>query len=98
MVIDVTDEAKEKLSALLLEKETDKALRIYIAGYGWGGPSFGMALEEPRTGDLKFTSGEFNFIIEEGLQDIYGKFTIDYSDSWLRKGFIVYADGSDGSC
>lgn len=34
MVIEVTDKAKEKLKELLVEKETDKSLRIYIAGYG----------------------------------------------------------------
>lgn len=98
MVIEVTDKAKEKLQELISEKESNKALRIYIAGYGWGGPSFGMALEEPKSGDLELSADGFNFLVEEDLKSIYGKFTIDYSDSWLRKGFLVYADGSDGNC
>lgn len=34
MVIEVTDKAKEKLQELISEKESNKALRIYIAGYG----------------------------------------------------------------
>ncbi len=34
MVIDVTEKAKEKLDEILKEKESDKHLRIYIAGYG----------------------------------------------------------------
>lgn len=57
-----------------------------------------MALEGPKSGDEELISEGFNFLVEEELKDIYGKFTVDYSDSWLRKGFLVYADGRDGSC
>lgn len=34
MLIDVTSKAKEKLNEILEDQETDKSLRIYIAGYG----------------------------------------------------------------
>jgi len=34
MIIDVTDVAKNELTKLLEEKNTDKSLRIYIASYG----------------------------------------------------------------
>ena len=34
MKINVTDLAKDKLTELMEEKQTDKHLRIFIAGYG----------------------------------------------------------------
>ena len=34
MVINVTDSAKEQLKQVKSEKENEKPLRIYVAGYG----------------------------------------------------------------
>ncbi len=34
MVINLTDVAKEQLKEILESKETDKMLRVYVAGYG----------------------------------------------------------------
>lgn len=48
-----------------------------------------MALEESNEKDLKVESEGFEFLIGDGLEDIYEKFTVDYSDSPLRKGFII---------
>lgn len=89
MNIEITDIAKEKLGETLEDKGTDKLLKIYVAGHGWGGPSFGMALEESNEEDLKVESEGFEFLIGDGLEDIYEKFTVDYSDSPLRKGFVI---------
>lgn len=59
-----------------------------------------MALEEAKENDEKVSIEGFNFVVEEDLKEIYEQFTIDYSDSWLRKGFVVHPTGSDpnGSC
>ncbi|NLJ98516.1 MAG: hypothetical protein GX320_04515 [Tissierellia bacterium] len=42
--------------------------------------------------------GDYTFLIEEDLTESFGSFTIDYSDSWLRRGFSVIPDGRAGSC
>ncbi len=34
VVINLTDVAKEQLKEILESKETDKMLRVYVAGYG----------------------------------------------------------------
>lgn len=57
-----------------------------------------MALDESKEGDTKIASEGFDFLVEEGLDEIYGQFTVDYSDSWLRKGFVVIPDIGGGSC
>lgn len=99
MVIDITSEATEKLKELMETKGEDKFLKIFVAAYGWGGPSFGLALEEPKEDDEVIKSGEYNFIMDKELWDLYGKFTVDYSDNWLKRGFSITPDGvSNSSC
>jgi Fe-S cluster assembly iron-binding protein IscA len=34
MIIDVTSKASEELTKVIESKQTDKPLRIYVAGYG----------------------------------------------------------------
>ena len=96
MVVDLTSKAKEKLDELFPQMEENKALRIYVAGIGWGGRTFGLALEEPQDGDLKLNVDGYDFIIEEETVGDYGKFTVDYSNSFLRKGFIIRHDREGG--
>lgn len=57
-----------------------------------------MALEEPTDSDLKYTADGFDFIMEEGFEQVYGKFIIGYSDSLLRKGFTVTPDRGGSNC
>lgn len=97
MLINVSEKAKKKLEEVLSEEDIDKSLRLYIAGYGWGGPSFGMALDEQNDEDLKIESSGFNFVIEKDLSNAYNDLSIDYSDNWLRKGFIIGPMGAS-SC
>lgn len=98
MKIDVTDNAREELKKLIESKKTDKSLKIYIAAYGWGGPTFGLALDEQKDGDQIIKTDDFEFIIEDGLSDNYGKFTVEYSNNWLKRGFTVIPDRGGGSC
>lgn len=98
MKVDVTERAQEELKKVIKSKDTGKPLRIYIAAFGWGGPSFGLALDELKEGDAKAEVGEYTFLLEEDLVDSFGAFTIDYNDNWLRKGFTVIPDRGGSSC
>lgn len=98
MIIDLTTKASEELSKVVEDKKTEKPLRIYIASYGWGGPSFGLALDERKDGDIEATVDKFTFVLEEGLEESFNKFTVDYSDNWLRRGFTVIPDRAIGGC
>lgn len=99
MRINVTERAQNELNEILAQKDTTgKSLRLYIAGYGWGGPSFGIALDEQNDNDLKDTAGGLDFIVDKELTERYGEFNVDYVDDWLRKGFSISADGSTGGC
>ncbi len=61
MKIELTETAQEELKKVLESRKDNKPLRIYIAGYGWGGPSFGLALDEPKEGDASVNIGEYTF-------------------------------------
>ena len=89
MKIEITDKAKAQLDNLYEQSKKEKALRIYIASYGWGGPSFGLALEEPREDQETIQIDDYNFVLDNGLSERYRKFRIDYGDNWLRRGFSV---------
>ena len=76
MIIDLTTKATEELTKIVESKNTEKPLRIFIAGYGWGGPSFGLALDERKEGDVETRVNDFTFVLEEGLEESFGKFTV----------------------
>lgn len=99
MKVNVTDKANEELIKVLKSKnDENKYVRIHIAGYGWGGPSFGLALDEQNDSDLLVDSGEIKFIINKDVVEQFGVFQVDYSNNWLRKGFMVIPDHGGSSC
>lgn len=98
MKIEITNEAKSELEKVLSsQKNAGKSLRIYIAGYGWGGPSFGLSLDEIKDEDMEVSVDDYKFVFEDMLAESFESFTIDYSNNWLKKGFSVYPNGSAGS-
>lgn len=99
MKINITQKAIEELNKILKDKDmTNKYVRIHIAGFGWGGPSFGLALDELNADDLVDESNEIKVIVSKDLIEQFGNFEIDYVDNWLRKGFSVIPDHGGSSC
>jgi hypothetical protein len=73
-------------------------LRLLIAGYGWGGPSLGIALDESKE-DEKNTQiiNEIKLKVDRDVIDSYGEdfpLTISYLS---EQGFII-DNGMDCSC
>lgn len=81
MKISVSEEVLNALK-LDLEKSNSEVVRIKISGYGWGGPSLGVALDEQRENDeiyelngVKFAASEdISYLLEnaEVLKIAYG--------------------------
>lgn len=57
-----------------------------------------MALEEPKDSDFKISVDGFDFIMEEDFKDVYNEFTIGYSKSLLRRGFVIKPDRGGSNC
>lgn len=99
MYIDITEKAQEALNKKLQNKE-NIYIRIFIQGFGWAGPRFGIALEEAKdeVKDHIEKVNDFNIVVEKELLEQFKKFIIDYSNSWFSRGFTVFTGNGMSSC
>lgn len=98
MNIEISEIGKEELVKVLESKSTKKPLRIYVASYGWAGPNLGLALDEQKESDVTISADGFDFVIDDAIADMYSTFQVDYSNSWIRKGFVVTGDNIVSTC
>ena len=91
MNINVTNKAVDEIKKVLKEKNaTSKKIRIFLAGIGWGGPTFNLALDEQKENDEIYSEDSVDFIVDKSLIDQYRGFKIDYSNFFLRRRFLVH--------
>ncbi len=57
-----------------------------------------MAPGEPEEKDNVYSLDDFNFAVEKDISNMINNFEIDYYKGLFQKGYIVYANGSKGSC
>lgn len=71
----------------ILEGQEDQPefVRLYVAGFGWSGPSFGLALDELRDTDEIDDSNEIHFIMDKDLYTQYGDIKVEA----MGGGFMV---------
>lgn len=103
MKINITEKAKTMLEEQLQEHDlTDKGLRIYIAGFGWSGPSYGIALDELKEDDYIEDMGSFKAIMYNDLLKNIEELKVDYVEDYRGKGFTISTGnggcGEDCSC
>lgn len=98
MKINITDTAAEQLKKMIRKSDqTQKKVRILLSGIGWGGPRFGIALDEQKNNDKNYKAENLDFVVEQELADQINIFDIDYRGFFLTRGFQVYADGYNAS-
>jgi len=91
MNIKVTNKALDEIKKVLTEKNTtSNKIRIFLAGIGWGGPKFNLALDEQKENDEIYSEDTVNFVADKNLIDQYTGFKIDYSSFFLQRGFLVH--------
>ena len=73
--------------------QSQKKVRILLTGIGWGGPRFGIALDEQKSNDINYKVSDLDFIIDQKLTVEVKSFTVDYKNFFLFNGFKVYPDG-----
>ena len=98
MKILISETAKTELEKDLKQYDmTNKGLRLFITGYGWAGPSFGMALDEPKEDDHVESLEEFKVLVEKDLTDNFPELKVDFIDNAHSKGFMI-STGAEGGC
>ncbi|KAF5413103.1 MAG: Iron-sulfur cluster insertion protein ErpA [Candidatus Methanocomedens sp.] len=90
-MIEVTELAAGELKNLLeQENKQDHALRIFIAGMGCSGLSYGMTLDDTKKDDdLEVTSNGVRLFMTSEIQESLDGAKIDYIDNEQGKGFVI---------
>lgn len=84
----------------VLEQQADKPqnLRVYIAGMGWGGPSFGLGLDQSKEDDVQEIIGNVNFIMEKYLAETFGQVEVKWNGYSYSVGPVKSDGSSSSSC
>lgn len=78
-----------------VQTDKPKYVRIFVAGYGWGGPTLGLALDELKDDDVTEEEGGISFIMEKYLSESLG----DVEVLFMGTGYYVApADQPESSC
>lgn len=94
-----SDASKELRSILESKGVTENTIRVFVAGMGWSGPSFNLALDEKKEDDTLVEIDGFNLIAETELIEQFGGFEIKYFEQDGQKGIYVEpAIKSEGGC
>lgn len=96
MSIKVSEEAIEQLANRYSDKS--KVFRVMINGFGWGGPVFGIVLDEQFEDDYIEEKNGIKFAVNTDILDQFGSFMVDYTSNYFRKGFVVSTAYGSGSC
>ena len=101
MSITLTPRAICELRDLMAsEAKTSAALRVWVAGGGCSGLSYGMALDDAgaEDGDQVFTQEGISVVIDEmSLKYMMGA-TVDYVDDMVGGGFKIENPNATSSC
>ncbi|WP_459130131.1 hypothetical protein [Guggenheimella bovis] len=70
-------------------------VRLFVAGVGCSGPSFGLALDERNEGDEYYEEDGLGFLMEKAVYDQMGDAIVEFSDG----GYLVYpVNQPEGGC
>lgn len=90
-MITVTPLAAKKLQTVIAEKEiTDYLLRVFVAGGGCAGLSYGMTfVEEPEVGDQQFEGEGIKIVIDPSSFSYLNGAQIDFIEDLMGGGFRI---------
>lgn len=95
-MIKVTEKAVKKLEELLANEKNaaTKVLRISVGGFGWGGPSLQLTLDELNNeDDIVVESKGVKVVYDESIARFVTDSVIDYSASLFYRGFYIKREG-----
>lgn len=100
-MITLTDKAATELQDLIASQEKQgSALRVWVAGGGCSGLSYGMALDEndPEEGDNVFEQGGVRIYVDSLSLNYMDGSSVDYVDDVLGGGFKIENPNAVSSC
>jgi iron-sulfur cluster insertion protein len=99
-MINITSNAKTKITDLLMEENNPKlALRTFVQGGGCSGFSYGFTFDEEfNEDDFEFPIGEFKVIVDAmSMQYLQGA-EIDYKEDLQGSSFSIKNPNAQSTC
>ena len=100
-MITLTDKAAAELQDLITSQEKQgSALRVWVAGGGCSGLSYGMALDDsaPEDGDNVFEQNGVKIYVDALSLNYMDGASVDYVDDVLGGGFKIENPNATASC
>ncbi len=100
-MITLTDKAAAELQDLITSQEKQgSALRVWVAGGGCSGLSYGMALDDsaPEDGDNVFEQNGVKIYVDALSLNYMDGASVDYVDDVLGGGFKIENPNAVSSC
>lgn len=95
MKFNMSEETKASLLVSLEKKDKD-AVRIFIKGFGWGGPSFGVALDKQNDDDDVFQLENIKIVAEKEISFLFEDAVIGSRKGMFGDFYTVYKNGENG--
>ena len=98
-MVEVTASATEQISEYFKGKDS-QPIRVFLNEGGWGGPSLGLVLDEPKDDDTVFDVEGFQYLINNNLLEKAQPIKIDFLQMGFKidSGLEFGADTGCGSC
>ncbi len=94
MKVNVNKQTVDEIKKVIADNPGQgSCIRFYVAGIGWGGPSFGIALDEQKENDLYYEEHGQGFLMEKDFHDQFGDFVLEYTVN----GYVVQPENQQAS-
>ncbi|WP_456473917.1 HesB/IscA family protein [Candidatus Pyrohabitans sp.] len=99
-MVKITERAVEELKKILKEEgKEDYGIKLYIAGAGCSGPSYGMGLaKEAEEGEKEIESNGIRLFLSEAVEAHLEDAEIDYIETPYGAGFAVHNPNAESAC
>ncbi len=99
-MITLSERAVTELRELMKQENTEAALRVWVAGGGCSGLSYGMALDDgaPEEGDQIFEQDGMKVVIDTLSLSYMSGASVDYVEDVLGGGFKIENPNATSSC
>lgn len=98
MNIHLEDAAKDALIKALKE-QNKSAVRLSIAGFGWGGPNLSVVLDEQKENDTLVNVEGIDFVANQDEEFVFEDCTVSYKKTFFGETFKVVSKAfGESSC
>lgn len=95
----IIDDATKEALLENLKKRNKEAVRLAIKGFGWGGPTFGVVLDEQKENDDVLEVDGIKFVAEKDISFVFENVKVIHRKGIFGDFFDVYNfDNAGGSC